>query len=115
MLLPDLKNAFRQHSIAIIGARQVPEIEIIRQELAEPRIIGVHAPVAARFARVGGRRRPDAPSTFEDFLRLTFWEYGLGLAEIMFRADEIIDNSKSEEEFRATCRELLARNLSSPL
>src|SRR5262249_55780639 len=114
MLLPDLKSAFSQSSVAIIGARQVPEIDVIGRELSEPRIIGIHAPVTIRFARAGQRRRPDAGATYKDFLRLTFWKYSLGLADLMFRAERILDNSGSEEQFRAVCDELAAKNAPPP-
>lgn len=109
LLLRELRAAFRTHPVAIVGVRQVPEIEVIRAELFPPSIIAVYAPAAIRFGRVGGRARPDAPASFDQFLKLTFWEYSLGLARIMYEADVLLENSASEDDFDRTCTDLLAK------
>jgi len=108
-------NAHQENAkLAIIGARQQAEVDEITKTLGKPIVIGVYATLDTRFKRSIERARPDGPLTRTDFLTLTFWEYSLGLARILCRADYLLENSGERIEFELSLKKILL-NITPPL
>lgn len=106
-LLPSLREVPRDVPVAIIGARQIPELDELSSHYGEATVIGVYSPTELRFQRAQRRARVDGPATFPDFLRLTFWEYSIGLADLMYRARHLLFNTGAEEDLAAAVDNLL--------
>jgi len=64
-------------------------------------IIAIHASPSARFERLKNRGRSDAPATREEFDRRDERELRWGLGDVIARADYVIVNESSIEDFRA--------------
>mgnify|MGYP001626225501 CR=1 FL=1 len=93
--------------IVIDGARSIREIEAIEEALSVKVIlVYVVAPWKARFERLLKRARPDDPKTLEDFLMRDLRELRYGLGDLIARADYILVNDSTIEEFREKVRKL---------
>ncbi|ADY01531.1 MAG: AAA family ATPase [Vulcanisaeta sp.] len=104
-----LEKAPRSLSIVVIdGARSIREIETIEETLSTKVIlIYVVAPWRLRFERLLKRGRPDDPRTIEDFLMRDLRELKYGLGDLIARADYILVNDSSVEEFKEKTRRIL--------
>ncbi len=111
-----LEKIPKQSNIVVIdgGARSIREIEAIEEALSTRVVlIYVVAPWKARFERLlrrGGR--PDDPRTIEDFLMRDLRELRYGLGDLIARADYIVVNESSIEEFRENVRRILTSLIS---
>jgi dephospho-CoA kinase len=112
-LLPTLQVAARSTPVAVIGARQLPEIDVLSAEMSRPVVIAVYADDATRYQRSQARQRPDGPHTFEQFIHLTYWEYSIGLAAIMRDATSTIHNTSTEQHFELLAEQLVREQLPS--
>ncbi len=70
-------------------------------------MIYIVAPWRLRFERLLRRGRPDDPKTVEDFLMRDLRELRYGLGDLIARADYILVNDTSMEEFREKVRGVL--------
>ncbi len=99
--------------VVIDGARSIREIEAIEEALSTKVVlIYVVAPWRARFERLLRRGRPDDPKTIEDFLMRDLRELRYGLGDLIARADYILVNESSIEEFREGVRRILTSLIS---
>ena len=95
-------------TVVIDGARSIREIETIEEALsAKAILIYVVAPWRLRFERLLKRGRPDDPRTMEDFLMRDLRELKYGLGDLIARADYILINDSSIEEFREKARRII--------
>ncbi|ADN49713.1 AAA family ATPase [Vulcanisaeta distributa] len=109
-----LEKIPKQSNIVVIdGARSIREIEAIEEALSTRVVlIYVVAPWKARFERLLRRGRPDDPRTIEDFLMRDLRELRYGLGDLIARADYIVVNESSIEEFRENVRRILTSLIS---
>ncbi len=110
-----LEKVPRQSNVVVIdGARSIREIEAIEEALSTNVVlIYVVAPWKMRFERLlkrGGR--PDDPKTLEDFLMRDLRELRYGLGDLIARADYILVNESSIEEFKESVRRILTSLIS---
>jgi dephospho-CoA kinase len=92
-LLSDIIDGDKQPPFVITGCRQTIEVECLQTRLATL-VIAVHSEDAVRFERSSSRARPDLAMNYETFIRATAWEYSIGLAKMIFEADDIIVNKR---------------------
>jgi dephospho-CoA kinase len=64
-------------------------------------VVAIHASPSARFERLRKRGRSDAPATREDFDTRDERELRWGLGDVIARADYVLVNESSLEDFRA--------------
>ncbi|GAB6947995.1 AAA family ATPase [Vulcanisaeta sp. JCM 16161] len=109
-----LEKIPKQSNVVVIdGARSIREIEAIEEALSTKVVlIYVVAPWRARFERLLRRGRPDDPKTIEDFLMRDLRELRYGLGDLIARADYILVNESSIEEFREGVRRILTSLIS---
>lgn len=94
----------------IDGSRSVHELEVFRRELgSNMRLIAIHASPSLRFERLKRRNRFDAPRTEEEFRQRDEREIGWGIGELISRADIVIENEGTLEEFYGKVEEVLDR------
>jgi dephospho-CoA kinase len=94
--------------VVIDGARSIREIEAIEEELSTKVIlIYIVAPWRTRFERLLNRGRPDDPKSLEDFLMRDLRELKYGLGDLIARADYILVNDTTIEEFKDKIKKLL--------
>lgn len=100
----------KQSSVVVIdGARSIREVEAVEEALSTKVVlIYVVAPWRARFERLMRRGRPDDPRSIEDFLMRDLRELRYGLGDLIARADYILVNDSSIEEFKDRVRKVLA-------
>ena len=109
-----LEKVPRQSNVVVIdGARSIREIEAIEEALSTKVVlIYIVAPWRLRFERLLRRGRPDDPKTIEDFLMRDLRELRYGLGDLIARADYILINDTSVEEFKENVRKLLTSIMS---
>ncbi len=108
-----LRRIPRSSVVVIDGVRSIREIEAIEDGLSvKVVLIYIVAPWKLRFERLLNRGRPDDPKTLEDFLMRDLRELRYGLGDLIARADYILVNDSSIEEFRERVRKLLSNLLS---
>ncbi len=103
-----LERAPKSSVLVIDGARSIREIETIEETLAlNVVLIYIVAPWKLRFERLLLRGRPDDPKTLEDFLMRDLRELKYGLGDLIARADYVLVNDESINEFRKKARNVL--------
>jgi dephospho-CoA kinase len=78
--------------LVITGCRQPIEVALLQQDFKTV-VVALQLDDTIRFSRSGNRARSDATLSFDTFVRATAWEYALGLADMIFRADHIVINN----------------------
>lgn len=96
----------RHLPIVVTGFRTVEEVACLRQQF-HMRVIAVHAPIEMRYRWSTERTRADGLGSMEDFVRATAWEYGLGLARLIYEADSIVINSSSLDALQQAISEVI--------
>jgi len=103
-----LQKIPRSDVVVIDGARSIREIEAIEDALSTKVVlVYIVAPWKQRFERLLSRGRPDDPKAIEDFLMRDLRELRYGLGDLIARADYILVNDSSIEEFKDRVRKLL--------
>ena len=85
--------------LVITGCRQMVEVDSFRERF-QTVVVVLYSDDNTRFERCIRRGRTDTALNFETFLRATAWEYSLGLARLMFEADQILLNNGSIFDLR---------------
>ncbi|MDR0524122.1 MAG: AAA family ATPase [Candidatus Methanoplasma sp.] len=93
------------------GCRGMSEVRAFRGAGRDAAIIGIHAPPAARYARLLERGRADAPRDMADFEERDARELSWGLGEVLALADVMISNGGSLESFRSEARKVLREEI----
>ena len=98
-------------NVLIDGSRSLAELERFRAVLGNGlKVIGIKAPAQERFRRLVSRSRDDDPSRFEDFQIRDRRELSWGLGEALEKAEIIITNDGTLEEFQNRCQSII-RNI----
>lgn len=91
----------------IDGIRSTTEVSIFKSELGDLNIVAIHASPKTRFERLKKRGREDAPQTWGEFNDRDNRELDWGLGRVIARADYMIINDSSLEDFYSKVRDLL--------
>jgi dephospho-CoA kinase len=92
----------------IDGLRSMAEVEVLKKH-GTVKILGIHAPMEARFRFLKGRRRKDAPKTEDEFLSRDKRELDVGIAETISYSDSIITNDKTIRDLQQMALEVVKR------
>lgn len=96
------------------GFRTVEAINSVREfyDEHETSIVGIHSSANLRYRRAL-KQEPQDESSYEEFLRESFVEYRIGVAEILEReVDEIIVNEGTRHDLREDVRRYVQSKLS---
>ncbi len=94
----------------IDGVRGEEEIELFKKELGrDMQIIAIHASPQTRYRRLKKRGRDDAPLDKKQFDQRDERELGWGLGKVISKADHMIVNEGSLDDFRRDVRSLLSQ------
>ena len=92
----------------IDGSRSTFEFNVFRKTLGDKvRLVAIHASPSLRFERLKRRNRFDAPRTEEEFRQRDEREKGWGLGDLIVKAELIIINEGTLEEFYDKVGEVL--------
>ncbi len=92
----------------IDGVRSYDEVDRFKNSLGtELMVVAVHASPVTRFERLQDRARDDAPGTRAEFDRRDERELRWGLGSLIARADIMLVNEGTLEEFRKDAKKLL--------
>ena len=90
----------KDYNTVIDGSRSVQEIELFRKELGDNvRLVAIEASPSLRYMRLKERNRFDAPRNEDEFRQRDERELGWGLRELIAKADTVIINEGTLEEF----------------
>ena len=96
-----------ENKTIIDGIRSTTEVSIFKSELGDLNIVAIHASPKTRFERLKERGREDAPQTWSEFNDRDNRELDWGLGRVIARADYMIINESSLEDFYSKVRDLL--------
>lgn len=85
--------------VVIDGVRSLEEVEAIEEVFDKVLVLYVVASREDRFRRLSARGREDDPKTWSDFLAREYRELKFGVANVISRADYILVNDGTVEEF----------------
>ncbi|MFO7990809.1 MAG: AAA family ATPase [Thermoplasmata archaeon] len=95
--------------MVIDGVRSLAEVKMFRRMIGEDVIIiAVHASPKTRFDRLKERGREDAPQTWKQFQDRDNRELEWGLGRVIAKADKMIVNEGTLDEFRSEISEVLS-------
>lgn len=98
-----------QDKTVIDGIRSQVEVSIFKSDLdKEARTVAVHASPETRFERLRERSREDAPNTWNEFNERDSRELKWGLGRVIAKADHMIVNEGSLDEYHDKVREILS-------
>lgn len=84
----------------IDGSRSIQELEVFRRELGGKMcLVAIRASPSERYVRLQRRNRSDAPRSEEEFRQRDERELGWGLGDLIARADLVIENEGTLDEF----------------
>lgn len=89
------------------GCRSMNEVCAYRELGKDVRIIAIHSSPDTRYARLVKRARDDAPRNTDEFDARDARELSWGLGEVMARADIMLVNASSLDDFRELSRRTL--------
>jgi len=82
------------------GLRGRAELQLFRSHTkAGITVVAIHSSPRMRYQRLQSRGRSDAPKTFEEFEQRDLRELRWGLGDVIARADHVIVNESTLEEF----------------
>ena len=91
------------------GIRCLDEVYVI-SEVAQTKLLAIHASPQIRFARIVNRGRSDYTANWERFKERDRRELEVGVGEAIALADEVISNNNiSKEELRRTVMDIILR------
>lgn len=93
--------------LVITGCRQPVEVELIQQYFRTV-VLALQVDDTIRFSRCVKRARADSPPSFDAFLRATAWEYSLGLAQLVLKADYLVSNNGAISDLHRGLQDALA-------
>ena len=93
--------------IVVDGIRCEEEVEIYRKNLGNVFLVGIFAPQKARYERILKRGRDDDVKNWEEFVDRENRELSWGLGKVFARADYMLLNTGSLEEYHRKVEELL--------
>ncbi len=100
----------RAERVCIDGLRSPAELAAFRSAFGSSLVVfAVEASSEIRWGRVQRRRRPDDPTSWQEFLRRDARERGWGLEQVVAAADLRIVNEGSLDDFYAAVRKALRR------
>ena len=80
--------------IVISGFRTEEEVDAVRH-LFPCLVVGIEASFEVRLSRLASRQRSDYSGSPGAFIRLSAWEYSLGLGRLIYHADRLLVNDRS--------------------
>ncbi len=105
--VPKIKEADSDF-IGIDGVRSVPEVECFKEAFGDDfTLVSIDSPLEVRFARVMARKRSDDMQDIDALKVRDERELGWGMGEAMEKADIVITNNSSLEEFSKKIRALV--------
>ncbi len=93
--------------IFLEGLRSAASIDYLRSRFPNLKVVGIIADEKTRLERALRRNRSDDPKTIEEKLRKEQIENTWGIDKALKKADYIIDNNSTLEDFRKTASALL--------
>jgi len=93
----------------IDGCRSTDEVSAFRSLTDDVIVVAIHSSPKDRYQRLVERKRDDAPSDIEEFVKRDEREIGWGLAETIALADVMIPNGSTLDEFRKASADALNR------
>lgn len=97
-------------AVIVDGIRSEVEVEEFKKAFGDKFfLIALEAGERTRYRRVMGRGRVDDASSFEEFLRRDKRELNWGLAKAMAKADLVVKNEGSIEEFHEKIAEIIRK------
>jgi len=78
--------------ILIDGVRSIAEVDVLKK-FVTVKILAIHASSDTRFKFLSNRRRSDAPTDRQDFVKRDSREMGVGMSDSIALADETISNN----------------------
>ena len=109
--VPYLDALLKKNRAVLVDSLRSPEEDgIFRKKYGDFVLVAIKSSPKARFSRLG-RKRPghksDEPKTVEELEWRDKKELSWGLGDVIARADLVLENEGSEEDFRKRARELL--------
>lgn len=99
-------------SVVIDGVRSLDEIAFYGREFGEDLVIvAVHASPETRYERLISRARDDAPKDIVEFEARDQRELGWGIGDVIARADVMLVNEGTLDEFRESVATLFHKKL----
>lgn len=110
--IPLIKDAERKKVekmvIVIDGIRGVAEVETFKKEFGNDFVlVRVEAPLILRYERIKSRGRGDDLLSISEFKEREEREKGWGMGEAMEKADKVIKNDGSLEEFKGQIKRIV--------
>jgi len=107
--LPQIREALDDHETVLVdGLRSDVELDRFREAFGEDfLLVSVEAPFEVRAERLLERGRDATDGDLEALRERDERELGFGMGEVMDRADVVLDNAGSLEDFRGAVRSLL--------
>jgi len=94
--------------IVIDGIRGMAEVEAFKEEFGTDFVlVRIEAPLTLRYGRIKARGRGDDLLRLEEFTAREERENRWGMGEAMGKADRVVKNEKSLEEFKEQIRGIL--------
>ena len=93
--------------IVVDGIRCEEEVEIYKKNLKNVVLVGIFAPQRIRYERILKRRRSDDVKNWKEFVEREERELNWGLGKVFARADYMILNTGTLEEYHKQVEELL--------
>jgi dephospho-CoA kinase len=91
------------------GCRSTDEVNAFRSLTDDVTVVAIHSTPETRYERLVKRKRDDAPSTLEDFIKRDEQEMGWGIAKTIALADVMVANDTTLSDFHAASRAVLER------
>ncbi len=93
--------------IVVDGIRCPEEVEVFRRNLGNVFVVGIFAPQKIRYERIIKRNREDDVKNWNEFIDRENRELSWGLGEVFARADYVIINTSSLQEYHRRVNEFL--------
>lgn len=102
------KKKVGKTGIVIDGIRGIAEVERFKKEFSSDFIlVRVEAPLILRYERIKSRGRGDDLLSIEEFKNREERELGWGMEEAMKKADKVVKNEGSLDEFKEQIKGIL--------
>jgi dephospho-CoA kinase len=96
--------------VVIDGVRGIAEVETFKKEFGDDFVlVRIDAPLPLRYERIKTRGRGDDLLSLDEFKNREEREIGWGMEEAMKKADKIVKNTTSLEEFREQIKRIFKR------
>ena len=111
LIKEEKKTAGKNKKVVVVdGIRGIAEVETFKKEFGPHFVlVRVDAPLQLRYERIKTRGRGDDLLSLKEFENREEREFGWGMEEAMKKADKVIKNEGSLEEFKEQIRAVLLR------